>query len=212
MDGIHDLGGKQGFGPIPINDNVTFQHPWEARLWGLSRAGVTHGITIDWFRHGIERMMPADYLTFPYFQKWSTNILMLLIDNGALAMDEAISGKLKSPHPAADTLSLNDIITKNRASATDFSSEIDAKPKHKIGDTIKTKRQINTNHTRLPAYARGASGTIIAHHKAHWLPDAGAKNTHKAEHLYTVEFTATELWGTDDNDTITLDLWESYFV
>ena len=83
MDTIHDLGGKQGFGPIPVKTgDAPFTHDWERRMWGLARAGIAHDITIDWFRHGIERMVPADYLTFAYFNKWATNYLMLIIDNG----------------------------------------------------------------------------------------------------------------------------------
>ena len=64
----------------------------------------------------------------------------------------------------------------------------------------------------LPAYARGHTGTILAHHGGHLYADAGAAGEHRGEHLYTVEFTARELWGTDDPDTICLDLWEPYFV
>ena len=79
MDTIHDLGGKQGFGPIPIGDDKDFHYDWERRVWGIARCGVAHNITIDWFRHGLERMVPADYLTYNYFQKWCTNYFIARI-------------------------------------------------------------------------------------------------------------------------------------
>ena len=65
MDGTHDLGGRQGFGPVPVDTgDAPFSHDWEWRMWALARAGIAHGITIDWFRHGLERMVPADYLSY----------------------------------------------------------------------------------------------------------------------------------------------------
>ena len=80
------------------------------------------------------------------------------------------------------------------------------------GDRALTLRTPVPGHTRLPAYARGCKGTIIAHHGGHLYPDAGALGEHVGEHLYTVEFSARELWGTNAPDTVCLDLWEPYFA
>jgi nitrile hydratase len=57
-------------------------------------------------------------------------------------------------------------------------------------------------------------GQVIAHHGSHLFPDEGAHNRHVGQHLYTVSFTARELWGPDTNprDSVTLELWESYLV
>ncbi len=39
MDGVHDLGGRQGFGPIATQeDERPFKTDWEARMWGLNKA------------------------------------------------------------------------------------------------------------------------------------------------------------------------------
>ena len=214
MDSMHDLGGKQGFGPVPIGDNEGFHHDWERRMWALARAGIAHDITIDWFRHGLERMVPADYLTFPYFKKWATNYLMLIIDNGAVTMDEVLKGQTATPAAPADALTLAEVLDKNRAGAVSFTIKTDAAPAFAIGDAIRTKRLTTAAHSRLPAYVRGARGTIITQHGAHALPDKGALGIHLGEHLYTVSFSAPELWGPDANprDTVTLELWESYLV
>lgn len=214
METMHDLGGKQGFGPVPIGDNEGFHHDWERRTWALARAGVVRDITIDWFRHGLERMVPADYLTFPYFKKWVTNYLMLIIDNGAVTMAEALKGHVETPDDPAAPLTLAEVLDKNRDGAVSFEIKTDAAPAFSVGDTVLTKRLSAARHSRLPAYARGAHGTIIAHHGAHALPDKGALGIHAGEHLYTVSFSALELWGPDANpgDTVTLELWECYLV
>ena len=215
MDGIHDLGGKQGHGAVPVQaGDADFTHDWERRMWGLARTGIAKGITIDWFRHGLERMVPADYLAYSYFEKWATNYMMMLVDNGEVSMDEVLTGRAATPASPAQSQSLADMLEFQRKLCTDFSRPLDVPPRHQKGDLITTKSHTTAAHSRLPQYAQGRSGTIIAHHGAHLLPDRGAEGIHEAEHLYTVEFTARELWGEEANphDTVTLELWESYFV
>jgi len=215
MDGTHDLGGKQGFGPIPIDDNEGFHHDWERRMWAMARSGISPpGMTIDWFRHGLERMVPSDYLSFSYFEKWCANYFMLLIDANTFSMSEALDGHMKEPSAPRSAISVEDVLLANRRSCADFTTVAEEKPKFSVGESVTTKRLMPANHTRLPAYARGATGTVITHHGTHLLPDTGAQGVHQGEHLYTVAFGAVELWGDDanPNDSVTLELWESYFV
>ncbi len=76
MDGPHDLGGKQGYGPIEVNEpDVAFHHDWEGRMWGLARSAGAPGVTIDWWRHVRELIDPVDYLSRPYFDSWRRRIL-----------------------------------------------------------------------------------------------------------------------------------------
>lgn len=215
MDGIHDLGGKQGHGPVPVDSgDADFTHDWERRMWGLARAGIAHGITIDWFRHGLERMVPVDYLGFSYFQKWATNYLMLLIDNGTIKAAEITGPHTPSNTAPATAPTLDEMLAFQRGLCTDFSREINLPAAHRIGDQVRTRAHTTAPHSRLPQYAQNRVGTIIAHHGAHLLPDKGALGIHEAEHLYTVEFAAQELWGAQAHpaDSVTLELWESYFV
>jgi len=215
MDGIHDLGGKQGFGPILIGDNEAFHHNWERRMWAIARTGILPpGTIIDQFRHGLERMVPGDYLSFSYFNKWCANYYMLYVSSGTFTIDEVIAGHSETAAEPAAMASLEQVLENQRATAVDFSAPTDALSRFKVGDTITTRRSIPANHTRLPAYARSASGTVIRHHGAHLLADSGAEGVHEGQHLYTVSFAAQELWGDDANprDSVTLELWESYFV
>ncbi|MCB2094590.1 MAG: nitrile hydratase subunit beta [Rhodobacteraceae bacterium] len=214
MDGLHDLGGKQGFGPIPVGNDEAFKHDWERRMWGLARAGILRDITIDWFRHGLERMVPADYLNFPYFQKWATNYIALMIDNGTFTEKDVANGHLAQSDATARPLTVNEVLERNRAAHISFSIDIPQSPAFAPGDRVKTRRRVAADHTRLPAYAAAATGTITAHHGSHAIPDRGAAGEHVGDHLYTVEFSAPELWGddADPRDTVRLELWESYLV
>ena len=215
MDGIHDLGGKEGYGPVPVTTgDAPFDHDWERRMWGLAREGLVHSMTIDWFRHGLELMVPGDYLTYSYFQKWATNYLMLFADDGIATLDEIAAGHVADPAAPAAPKSTAEVIEQVRAACTDFSTAADTPPRFAVGGMVRTLTQGTAPHTRLPGYARGRTGTVIAHHGAHLLPDAGAQGRHVGEHLYTVSFAARELWGADAHaaDTVTLELWESYLV
>lgn len=217
MDGIHDLGGMQGFGPVPVKTgDAHFRdlQTWEKRMWGLARNPLAPGITIDWFRHGLERMVPADYLGLSYFNRWCANYFMLMLDNGTITMEDLRRGSGDDAGPHAEVRTLEDALRIN--SKADVSFEVDpaTEPVFTVGQSVRTRRQMPVDHTRLPRYARNARGTIIAHHGCHLLPDEGAKGRHVGEHLYTVSFAAVELWGqdADPRDTVTLDLWESYLV
>ena len=100
MDGIHDLGGMEGFGAIRVRDgDAAFRdlEIWEKRMWGLARNNLAPGITIDWFRHCIERMVPTDYLDYDYFNKWCTNYFVMMLDNGTITMDDIGRGHVQPP-------------------------------------------------------------------------------------------------------------------
>ncbi|MEL6119766.1 MAG: nitrile hydratase subunit beta [Pseudomonadota bacterium] len=215
MDGIHDLGGKQGFGSITVTeDEPAFPEAWEGRAYGLVQSVGDPGSTIDWFRHIVELMPPAAYLTEPYFQKWQYVQIIELIQAGKLSMDEVLSGQASKPGNPASKRSLDKVLAIIHDKNHSFEHEIDAGPAFALNQRVHTKRHMTAGHTRLPAYARDSLGDVIAHHGSHALPDAGARGEEKAEHLYTVRFTAAELWGDEanPNDDVTLDLWESYLV
>jgi nitrile hydratase len=216
MDGIHDLGGMEGFGPVPVDADRPFRdlEDWEKRMWGLARSGLARGTTIDWYRHGLERMVPSDYLRFVYFQKWCTNYLVLLVDNGVVTMDDEKRGQVETPDAPAAALTAENVLAINAKADVSFETEAQREPAFAPGAAVRTHRRGSAGHSRLPRYARDAKGTVIAHRGCHLLPDEGARGNHLGEHLYTVEFAAPELWGDEANprDTVTLDLWESYLV
>ena len=72
MNGIHDLGGMQGFGPVEREENEpVFHADWERRIFALLNLTIAAGqYHVDEIRHSIERMPPAEYLMTPYYEHW----------------------------------------------------------------------------------------------------------------------------------------------
>lgn len=209
MSRPHDLGGTEGLGAIDVNA-PPFSHVWEARQWALSRNVPIRAGTIDWWRHGIENMAPEVYRAIPYFEKWTLNDIAQGIDAGIFTMDELLNG-VAEPCAQVPARSIDDIHKGMRLAITDFSRALDASAAFAVGDTVRTKSAMPEGHTRLPGYAMGKSGTVIAHHGGHLFPDAGALGIEQTEHLYTIEFDAKTLWGDGAGDSVCIDLWESYF-
>jgi nitrile hydratase beta subunit len=90
MNGIHDLGGMHGMGPIaPEANEPVFHEDWERRMFGLFIAAFAGGhFNVDEFRHGIERMGPAHYLESPYYEHWLQSTETLLVEKGVLSRAE----------------------------------------------------------------------------------------------------------------------------
>ena len=90
MNGVHDLGGMHGFGPVAAEENEpVFHAEWESRVHAISiaiRAMRYYGV--DEFRHAIERMKPAEYLETSYYEHWLHGIETLLVEKGVIARDE----------------------------------------------------------------------------------------------------------------------------
>ena len=217
MDGIHDLGGKQGYGPIDLEaEDEIFHEDWEGREWGISRCARTPGITIDWWRHCRELIMPMDYLERPYFDSWAQTDFATYIEAGWITLEEVDTGKslaMNIDHgepPAAR--SLQQVLDDDRARAIRFDAEIDTPPTFSVGQRVLTVKHGHTGHTRLPQYARGRIGTIHAYNGAHVFPDQSAEGNDVHQHCYNVVFEAAELWpeAADSKDTVHLDLWETY--
>lgn len=214
MDGPHDLGGREGFGPIEMEDDYRpFHEDWEGPAFAmLLSAGGHAGWTIDWFRHCRELIAPVDYLERPYFDQWVQTLTAQMIDSGYLTLEEIVSGRSERATepdvPPASAASAKARV----ANPASFEREIDTAPRFAVGDRVTTRRFGHSGHTRLPGYARGRAGIVHAHHGAHILPDASAQGEKLAEHLYTVAFEASELWGEAQGrrDRVFIDLWESY--
>jgi len=219
MDGIHDLGGKQGYGPIEVDsDETPFHHDWEAREWGIAQSARTPGITIDWWRHCRELILPEDYLGRPYFDSWAQTDFSTYIDAGWMTLQEVGSGKSagrKNDHGEPPTaLSLQQVLQEDHDHAFRFDAEIDAAPAFGVGQQVMTSSHGHSGHTRLPQYARGRRGTIQVCNGAHVYPDLSAQGEEIHQYCYNVMFMAEELWpeAQGSRDKVYLDLWESYLA
>ena len=214
MDGVHDLGGREGFGPIlDKDDERPFHAEWEMRAYGLTLAsGSSADWTIDWFRHCRELAVPVDYLTRPFFDQWITTRAAQLTDAGYLTLDEIKSGAstfAANPSRPPPTLEAVRAFVKT---PTSFAVSVNRPPRFALGEKVRCRLDGVTGHTRLPGYVRGRSGAVHAHHGGHVLPDASAHGEKRGEHLYTVSFASSDLWPEAKGraDRVFVDLWESY--
>lgn len=212
MDGAHDLGGRQGFGPIET-EAPPWRHDWEHRQWALTRLLPARAAGIDAWRHGVEQIPHMAYLSLPYFGKWNLNDTALLIQSGHVTQAEVISGQTHSPGPAPEAKTVDQCLEMVRQSNQSFARPIETPPAFAPGDRVTTQSRGHIGHTRLPAYARAATGTVTAHHGAHVYPDTGAEGHDEGHHLYTVEFAARDLFPEAHGaDSVLLDLWEPYLT
>jgi hypothetical protein len=85
--------------------------------------------------------------------------------------------------------------------------------KFKAGDRVLARNMHPPGHTRIPRYVRGKRGVIERDHGVFIFPDTNAEFAGtKPQHVYSVRFTARELWGEDAPaaDTLCIDLWDDY--
>lgn len=223
MDGVHDLGGMQGFGPVEREENEpVFHAAWEAAVLAMMRAGGSGGLfNIDEFRHSIERMAPAQYLRATYYEKWLDGVTRLLVEKGVVGADE-LAARLAffedTPDaPATAALSGPPAARPpfNPGWVHDVIRETGAVPRFAPGDAVVTREIHPHGHTRLPRYARGKRGIIHRCHGVHVFPDTNAHGRgEQPQPLYSVRFDARELWGesAEPNQVIHIDLWESYLL
>lgn len=217
MDGIHDLGGMEGFGPIAIEDaDEAFHADWEPRVMALRvLMGFWGKWNIDAGRHSVEQLPPADYLSLSYYEKWLASLVNLMTAAELVTIDEVKTGHaapgVSKAAPPADSAAVAQFIPRGRPALR----QIEAAPRFAVGDKVRTARHMHSGHNRLPRYTRGYVGEIARHHGAHVFPDTHAKLAGETpQHLYTVRFNARDLWGdeADARDTVNADLWESYLV
>ncbi len=214
MDGPHDLGGRQGFGPVHASEpEEPFHAEWEARMWGIARGMIRpEGWNIDWFRHCRELIDPSDYLARPYFDQWMQDYAAMLVDSGIATVEEVVSGRSRGPDPGLGPAPGPETVEEARGSVVRFDRPVNEAPAFAPGDRVRCRTHGHSGHTRLPAYARGRTGLVHAHHGAHVLPDDNARGEERAEAIYSVVFEAAELWpeAAGQRDKVYLDLWESY--
>jgi len=216
MNGIHDMGGMHGMGPIEIEaDEPVFHAPWEARVFAMNAALGALGLrNIDESRHSRERLDPVTYLADSYYERWLDGNIMLLIEKGVISREE-LEGKAK---PAPVALDLKPAITAERvpgAVAKGSSARVGAEvaAKFRTGQRVRARDINPLGHTRIPRYVRGRHGTIDRDHGVFIFPDSNAHGLgEEPQHVYSVRFAARDLWGPDApaRDTVYVDLWDAY--
>ena len=232
MNGVHDLGGMHGFGPVLREPHEpVFHADWERRTFALALATMgARRVNVDEFRRVIERMPPAHYLASSYYEHWLHAIEALLVEKQIIGRDE-IEARIRgdgvpprrpapSVAPAADDPGA-ELWSNPQAGATRLSSAVALrhdpkfKARFKAGDQVIARNLNPEGHTRLPRYVRGHRGVIRRDWGTFVFPDTHAHGAGaNPQHCYGVEFSARELWGTPHpaRARVYVDLWEAYLA
>ena len=204
MDGIHDMGGMGGFGPM-VRDEAIFHAPWERQAFGLA-SGVQIVGNTDEFRHSIERLDPGFYLTADYFGRWLGALEIRLTERGLLDSDDVDARAGTGARPTA--IAPVGLPTESPDGGPHRTLERPAR--FAVGDTVRARDIRPVGHTRLPRYVRGHRGVITHAYPPFVFPDTHAHGEgDDPQYVYAVRFDAADLWG-EGTHTVSVDLFEPY--
>jgi nitrile hydratase len=216
MNGVHDMGGMQGMGALVREpDEPSFHQLWEGRVYAITRALRTRdgAWCLDAHRHRIERIVADEYLRMTYYERWAEVLAAMLVETGTASQSEVDSGQgAPGSARAVPRLAADDVpsVIDLRPSAR---REFPATARFTVDQRVRARNMHPTGHTRLPRYARGKTGTVVRDRGVYLFPDTHAHDRGEdPQHLYSVRFTARELWGTgaSPRDSVHLDMWETY--
>ena len=220
---VHDMGGSGIRARLPNSesDDFAFKERWHARALSVTlAAGALGAWNLDSSRHARERLSPSDYLEMSYYERWLAALANLLVERGLVTAEELADPDASGESEEFDPKCLRSAnVEKLLNSGAPTLRECASPFRFGVGDLVRTRDPaensfVQGGHTRLPAYAQGRIGRIEKLHGAHVLPDANAHFLgEKPEPLYSVRFSAEELWGSRpsaEGDDIMVDLWESY--
>ncbi|MFE4966876.1 nitrile hydratase subunit beta [Streptomyces sp. NPDC056660] len=218
MDGLADLGGTPGWGPVhpPPPDEPVFAEPWQRRAFALailSGRVASGGVNTDAFRHALERLDRAAYFDDGYYGRWLNGGELMLADSSILAPG-AIDARARNlrgehvPEPPVPEPARPDYAP----TAPGSLRSLDTAPAFAAGDRVRARTASVPGHTRLPRYARGRTGVVQAVRPASVLPDTNAHfRGENPQYVYSVRFDSRELWGADAEPfAITVEMYESY--
>ena len=216
MTGIHDMGGVRGYGPVePEENEPVFHDEWEGRVFGLV-VSVKGGFS----RSTIEGLDPEVYLA-GYYHRLMAALERGLVDRGVLSSDEL---EAKAEHfldnPEARPARVVDPELTERVQSDMYRQrqirrQTGRPPAFGVGDSVRIRRIEHGGHTRIPGYAQGRRGTVVAVYAAYDLPDEPPGHEREdapAQQLYSVRIESAELWGAsaEPGTALYINMWEGY--
>jgi nitrile hydratase beta subunit len=218
MDGVHDMGGMHGFGPVvEPGGELPYHEPWEPRVFAIQMLVGIEGLGAGPGGRPVrEEMDPAQYLAASYYERWLYSAEQRLLRKGTIApgevecvMDRLEAGDSAPAHHDAEMAGriLADLRSVYPMDAPPTDARFDP------GQRVRVKRMHPAGHTRCPRYARGAIGVVECVRGADRLPDRAVYGEQLApEPVYSVAFNSQDLWGPSEEPpwTVLLDLWDTY--
>src|SRR5487761_2796116 len=200
VNGVHDMGGMDGFGKVEVEPNEPMFHTeWESRVLAMVRAmGAAGAFNIDTSRYYRETLPPDIYLASSYYQKWLLGLEDMLVDKGYIAASEIAAGHAMEPAKPLKRGKFTIADVERVMMRGKFGRNAPAPAKFQPGDRVRAKNMHPATHTRLPRYARGHIGVVERNLGCNVFPDSAAMEAgENPQWLYTVVFDGAELWGPD---------------
>ena len=159
MDGVHDMGGMDGFGKIEVEENEpVFHAAWEGHVLAMqlamSYAGAWH---IDHSRFAQEQLPPITYLSASYYRRWLLGMEKTIIERGFATAEELKAGHATTARKMLPRKLTVSAFQQRRRS---YFRQQQAPALFKPGDRVRTRNIHPKTHTRLPGYARGKLGVV----------------------------------------------------
>ena len=200
MNGVHDMGGMHGMGPVQLEKDEPVFHArvGRARLRAERAMRAWRKWNIDAGRHALELMPAADYLRMSYYERWFARLEAHVVQIGLVTRDEIEQRQAGAPAPR-----------RSRRRFTLATSAALAEPRHrveprarrrgrafKVGQRVRA-RNINPDRPHAPAPLRARQGraSSTATTASTSSPTRTRTPGEKPQHVYSVRFAARELWG-----------------
>ena len=200
MDGMHDLGGRQGFGAVRYTLNApAFHAAWEVRANSLYAFAVRRGMfNMDEYRHAIERMEPRHYLAASYYERSLTSLATLLVEKGIVTREE-LERRAHGLFPLA-------------APSAPGRTNVPTRERFQPGDHVRVRTDYIPGHVRMPGYIRGKAGVVVSESPDYPFPDAHAHAVAaQDEPTYDVRFRTEDLWPESaDAALVYVGVFQSY--
>jgi nitrile hydratase len=217
MNGMHDLGGMDGFGAVIVEkDEPVFHSDWERRMYGIASV-IAYPLDFndDQFRREIERVPPPKYLNSSYYELWFFGILGILKERGITSLEEIDVFEPSGVFPpfkdgVVTSAMVEDTILAGASTRADVA---EIPQEFSVGDIVRVRNNHPYHHHRAPRYIRGRLGKIVIDHGVFNFADSNSEyRGEQPQHCYSVEFSGSELWGEDaeDGSSVTIDLFETY--
>lgn len=223
MNGIHDMGGLHGFGPVHVEPNEpVFKTEWGSRIFCMVQVIDSLGVwNLDEHRHEIELMAPEDYISHTYYGRWMFAMERILYRRNILSKAEVdrrveeISFDKRNLVPAELGARNWPLAESDKVPWGAWRKDETVNPAFAEGQRVQVRNIHPPGHTRVTAYTRGKTGKVFRVNAQAWVfPDTRAH--HRGENLqavYTVRFDAQTLWGeehAEPNSYVYIDLSENH--
>jgi nitrile hydratase beta subunit len=227
----HDLGGRSGFGAVPIEDGEpVFHAPWEAAVVAGTIATMMRGVyNVDQWRAGIDGLELGRYRGAGYYGRWLHSLEVSCVEAGVVTREELderiadlvherVSDRGEGAQNAAQTreharllADLHKLVEHGGASNQRAVSDA---PRFAVRDRVRARVLRNERHARIPGYVQGHIGVVERANGAYVFCDSHRLGKGEdPQYVYTVRFCADELWPEErDNCWVLVDLWESYLT